>query len=479
MSNLDDTAKALSFLSDRAWHDFCDESEHTNRIPSGTTFLSQLLAHDMFMTEPCKNVYISRGKRKGVNQTVNLIEAPLMLTTIYGRTGVAEQLLYDEERPNRFNVQNLTWYEKVLAAPKFLRDPSKDWSYPVLADARNYSTPILAQLAYAFMAFHNGLVDAFERSGADGEDSFALARGAVLLTWFNIIKTDILDKTCRVAAHNDQLSEELTDKPWTESEFLSLGVFRCFHSLVRKEYIFNESTLNGGPSLKIPAILSAESRGPAVGSEYIHGDNLKVQASLIAHWLERWKVDWAMFFDDPVAKTKAKNLTGFAPRFSFKRPGRTRSKPLGQSKRREEEIQILDARKARDFGLKEVMSFPSVERGVRQLLQEVHHLQPAHGSGPQRHMNLSIALLAEGFFDSDCPPEELGKLGNVGSGVFRRQVNVAIAKANSLVDDTVKNFLGKTAMPKPTDLPQSFMEMIHMTRKNEFVFISKKEKMNV
>jgi len=193
----DAAAKTLEFLSDPGWLDFCDTSRHAKRIPSGTTFLSQLLAHDMFMTEPRQNVCAWKHEKAGISSTVNLIDAPLMLSTIYGRTGVADQSLYQEDSPNRFDMLSFTHNQMAVRAPKFLRDPRQEWSYPALADARNYSTRILAQMAYAFMAFHNGLVGAFERKKVDPENIFALARATVLRAWFNIIKNDIIEKTCR------------------------------------------------------------------------------------------------------------------------------------------------------------------------------------------------------------------------------------------------------------------------------------------
>ena len=455
MSRHENSAELLEFLGNPDWRKRCRASSRANTIPSGVTYLSQLLAHDMFMTEPRKNVFLLEKDRGGTSETVNLIDAPLMLGTIYGRTGVADRELYEEQDPNRFDLFAFVRNQKNLRTTQFHRDPRKEWSYPVLADARNYSTPILAQIAYAFMAFHNSLVMKYEKQRADNADIFALARADVIRTWHRIVQNDIIAATCRDVS-NVRMPKTMAEAGfWSAPNYLSRGAMRCFHALVREDYMFNKGAVDSETRSPIEIVLSEKIRGPAVGSEQVHGNNRETLTALIARWLLAWEIDLQNFFDVP-GERPALNRTGFTPSFTFER--------LDRADRTMKPIQVLDARRAEELEFGPLLQQGSIDDGIRGLLADVGDA----GFGPQSvapdDIPLTIALLAEGFYDKESADDDLGKLGRVGSTIVWRQLDGAVQQAARRVDEIVNDSLGREQMRGPDQLPRNFVEMVQMTR---------------
>lgn len=440
----------LDSLDNKNWREHCRSNPRAQKLQAGATYLSQLLAHDMFMTEPVQNVFTKSNIGAYVTSNTNLVNAPLMLGTIYGRTGSADQPLYNESDLKSFDLIMFPRYDKYLESPKFQRDPRKQWSYPVLADARNYSTPILTQITHSFMAYHNRLVQAFRKQNADEANIFALARINVVRTWHKIIQNDIIDVTCRDAAHMPGSMPD--DDILSQSEYMSLGALRSFHALVRDDYVFNKTTVEAGPPFEtIESLLSANVRGPAVGSEHSHGTHQSDFRTEVAAWLDRWKADWPKFFDDPSRGEAAFNRTGFTPSFNFQRPDRI-TNALNS-------IQQLDARKAEHLNQEELLQQSSVAEGINSLLAELKEWGVSTDTVQINKIPMPIALLAEGYYDQNCEDSDLGKLGPVGSTIIRCQLENALESAAERVDSIVDDTFGDTGMPDREDLPKNFVEM--------------------
>ena len=461
----------LEFLSDPSWVAHCRPKEgtdgpdwhHSQALPAGITYLSQLMAHDMFLTEPCRNTFVPNTDRRSDQSSVNLVQHPLMLTTVYGRTGAAEKVLYDQKNPDHFDLLEYDYFSRAIKFHKLLQDPRRNWSYPVLADARNFSSPMLAQITLNFMIFHNRLIVAYKSKGYDKANLFALARGTVIRTWHNIIQNDILNSTCRDADNTNFPSWMGDIGVWTDKEFLSRDVLRCFHGLVRDGYIFNkEAAKKDVKHESIQEILSTANIGPNVAVSQISGSFGSIQKESISLWLDRWEVGWAYFFDISPKNSKVsrlRNRTGFTPSFTFGR----------NIQNTDELIQVRDAKKSNSSISDELVGCSMLKRFIANLLDDLGKFRDSVDLERGPPIPLSVALLAESYYDSKRKPKEVGKLGRLGSAIVRRQIEPVIDQARAQVGA----ILSQTAnIPVPTadELPQTFTQMIGCT---DFNFIKK------
>ncbi len=433
------------FLRDKGWFAICRNDPRAQRLPAGTSYLSQLLAHDMFMTEHASKAF-RPGARAGTKPgSVNLIQTPLMLETIYGRSGVADQALYQQDNPSLFNLFELHPRSGRVDSLVFHRDPTKNWSYPVLADARNFSTPMLAQICFEFMAYHNRLATKFETSpGMTKVDCFGLARATVIRTWHKIIQNEIIDETC-LDVLKLRFKRELGDAGlWSNQKYLALGVLRSFHALVRPEYKFkrNKSTLQS-----IEKVLKDRTRGPLVGAEDV---DIDLAALHVQEWQKLWRFDTEMFFDDP-SKAPAANRTGFTPSFTFDRS----SSEDGSMK----PIEALDRRSAEALDTALLLKAPSVQKAISKMIGAMKAAGATFNKNVQKTVPFPIALLAESFYDTTDP----GKLGPVGSAIMRRQFRSVLSDADKRLAKIVGKTLPTNHLSPRDQLPSTFLEMTRST----------------
>lgn len=447
----------LDHLGSKEWIEWCRSRDRSQSegLPAGVTYLSQLMAHDMFLTE-ARNAALVPPVGKSNSTTVNLQTTPLMLNTIYGRTGVSERLLYDERDPAKFDLFEVSMPDiGIKTVPKFVRDPRLSWSHPVLADARNFSTPILAQLAGEFMSYHNRMVDELRIKGCSKDLVFSCARVIVLRTWHNILLNEVLGLTCRDVKGKPFPGHFRAKGYWKSTFFLSNVALRSFHALVRPGYRFN------GPSAKrnempISEILKRSSRGPKdIPITNMLGFLDKDQQYSLQVWLKKWGVQWEMFFDEykraEFQKT-AENRTGFTPSFTFSRPPnfdpRTASKGA-------QPIHKMDSAKSKTAKTPSKSEPPDLRRGIDELFAAIAS-NGMHVANPQlrSQLPLPIALVAESYFD----PQD-GKLGWLGSAILQRQIPNMVEKAAARVNEFASLPDARKWAPASGALPKTFLEM--------------------
>ena len=470
-SATDDPNALLNFLGDPAWVRHCrpvaaadgSGKHHSQGLPAGVTYLSQLMAHDMFLTEPCRNTFVPNTSPRADQSRVNLVQHPLMLETVYGRTGAADSVLYDQENPDKFDLLKYEYFSEPITIHKLLQDPRRRWTYPVLADARNFSSPMLAQITLNFMIFHNRLVDEFKSKGYDKKQLFSLARGTAIRTWHNIIKNDILKTTCREA--DDTIFPSWMGElgVWTDKEFLSRDVLRCFHGLVRDGYIFNEKALTNVVKHEgIDEILSASNIGPSVAVSLISGSFEDIQKVNVSLWLDKWEVGWEFFFDTESkddAASRFRNRTGFTPSFAFSR----------KSRDKDQKIQVRDAKKSKTSMSDRLVGCSILEPFLEELETDLNNNGGCFALKSGQSLPVAVALLAESFYDFKRNPKDVGKLGRLGSAIVRRQIEPVIDQAQAQVG-AILNRAEITTVPTTDVLPNSFTQMIGLT---DFNFIKK------
>lgn len=408
-------------------------------LPAGVTYLSQLMAHDIVMSVSRKDAFVAHGK----SPTVNLIETPLMLTTLYGRTGVAEQVIYSDFEPSKFDLFLTESGQDEDRVPVFLRDPRQSWSYPALADGRNFDNPILTQVALEFMRFHNRQVDRLTKAGVNRYDAFAPARAITMRTWHNIVQHEILDGTCRSVPADYDFPNELKEQgALTDRAFMAHVAFRCYHALVQERYVFQTN----GASHSIASMLSEPARGPGITPEELPWGLKPSQMRQIDIWREQWEADWALFFDNVDEDAPALNRTGFTPSFVFNRRGVS--------------IQKLDFQSARAHS---VMNSAGLNVGHPAISSLLADLEDVTGRAPlvegATGVPMAIALLAEGHYDPETPQNDLGKLGLLCSALIREQMAPMLAEAESVVDSVLKEHEISHLVPSAAQLPKSFVAM--------------------
>lgn len=457
----------LAFLSDPEWIKSARarmplenvDIPQGKGLPSGITYLSQLLGHDMFLTEPKHKVYVS-GAFGGPEQSdVNMIVSKLMLSTIYGRTAVADSLLYRSDDPNLFDLFEYERYGKEYCVLKFVRDPRHSWSYPVVADSRNFTTPMLARITQAFMEYHNSVV---RRLYADGFgvgskrlQAFALARGVAIRTWHNIIEREIIEEVCIPEEDYPESLTKVSPKKWqnlaelfNNSTLLAKDIFRSFHALPNEHYAFNKESPKKGISLS----LSREIAGPELTSSNVPGRLGRLQKKQIRDWLTKWDVDFSFFFDQPDQDgtlLKARNRTGFTPSFAFSRKVDGDTAP----------IQVHDHRRTEAAEIKKRLKELKIEPDLSEFARDINGQANTPGDVEALDVPLAIGMLAEAQY-SHKNANNIGKLGPLGSRAVRHQLMTALDAARVELKKFSEVSGLSAALPDPEDLPKTFMEMV-------------------
>jgi hypothetical protein len=280
------------------------------RIPSGYTYLLQLIAHDMVDSV----VSFTDG---GSPRPENARAAPLLLDTLYGRGPDQAQQAYAFDAVQHFLGKaprtHMRLAPRAAAPPPGSRYcPFRDVARSVpnsadaphhtdvmLADPRNDAHALLSQLAVVFKLLHNLVLSLVESATASisvaprelAYRRFQCARQAVTLIYRNIIEKDVLEKILddRIYKYYVVDGHARCDSGQTVPLEFSFGAFRFGHSMVRDSYDVNsvskEQALTG-------ALLSSSQQRP---------DKLPVQPN--------WFVDWDLFFSD--GESASRNLSQF------------------------------------------------------------------------------------------------------------------------------------------------------------------------
>ncbi|WP_137179097.1 peroxidase family protein [Roseomonas sp. AR75] len=241
-------------------------------IPSGYTYLLQLVAHDCVHT-PTPFWQIAAGKVAARNGRV----ARLRLDTLYGLGPVGSPLAYapdDDEDTSRsaLRLGPMRWDKKDADPP--LRDIARcadplaayrtkhkdsqstdrvKLTDPLIADPRNEDNAILAQMTVLWHMVHNAMLGVLVPPAAAVPDEqaretrFVWARAATTLVYRGILRKDLLHRLLHPSVYKryDELTDEtgLLDrntafprpKVPVPLEF-SHGAMRFAHAMIRPSY---------------------------------------------------------------------------------------------------------------------------------------------------------------------------------------------------------------------------------------------------
>lgn len=225
-----------------AWRRACLEAK--GRIPSGYTYLAQLMGHDVGSSVALTSV--PHVQRDGLTAAAalgtkryNLIDNPLTLESIYGPGPQMLSHVYDPKTL----LFRLTPGARLARVFRIAADPtSADDRQPIRAlyDERNRDTLMLHELAVAWMQFHNLCARTLMGQGLSPQAAHIAARLHCVWQWHDIIRTDILPRF----VHPDIAAMQPGDLPecWSlETADLLLGLFRAFHAMPLSAYDLGRS----------------------------------------------------------------------------------------------------------------------------------------------------------------------------------------------------------------------------------------------
>ena len=384
-------------------------------LAEGVAHLAALMLNDLYQPVSRQDVFAPGGR----GTSVNLIDAPLMLTTLYGRTGAAESFVYCDHDSAKFELFLSEGEVEDERIPSVLRDPRQGQNRPALADKRNGDTPVLTQIALEFMRFHNRRVDQLRKQGVREENVFALARAATMRTWHNILRSELLNVTCRPA----ELPAKLQQKRFAALRKALRGTaFASFRALHTGEHAAQEAVNASGATAFRSGDECNRPRGKAVD---IH---MPV---------------WAQYFDAPGdSDQKATHRTGFTPSVG------TGAGTWADTMNVRVSASALDA-----AGLPLGCAVEALKSDVCAVL--------GRSTAPDlQDIPAVVVILAEGHYDKTTRDADLGKLGSLGSALVRDGVFEIVRKAKRRIDGVVRDLDGGQCVPLAKDLPKTFCEMI-------------------
>jgi Animal haem peroxidase len=214
-----------------------DTSLESDRIPAGYTYLGQFIDHDI--------TFDATSRLDQLNDPpalVNFRTPRLDLDSLYGSGQADQPFLYDwRGDASQRGVKLLVGRNPPDAgyAPADL--PRNDQGRALTGDARNDENLIVSQLHLLFIRFHNKVVDELlagdQRPAA--EEAFGEAQRIVRWHYQWIVTHDFLTKIvdAELAASVLARAAPVTEIP---VEF-SAAAYRFGHSMVRNDYILNDS----------------------------------------------------------------------------------------------------------------------------------------------------------------------------------------------------------------------------------------------
>ena len=273
-------------------------STGTRPIPSGVTYLAQMMAHDLVLTVPTG---IPRRPFE------NLIGRPLLLDSLYGLGPGSAPHLYMKEDNGSFRTRFCeNKISSVLAPAEFSPDVFRNnteteqisKSEAILGDRRNDSHTFIAQLTAVWMRFHNLIVNEL-----DGGTTSATARQTIFIsaqritraTWHNVLRNDVLKFVIGedfIADQDSRLDQNSGAIRLLEVPGGAHIALRALHSLPLPQYLFN----------------SQSSKSRDIGKMIQIGSELP---NKIPHSI--WRIEWPLFFEikgcpEPINKTRYEPL---------------------------------------------------------------------------------------------------------------------------------------------------------------------------
>src|SRR5882757_5131944 len=247
-------------------------------IPSGYTYLLQLVAHDL--VHSAIPLSVAGGLGAG---TTNARRTPLQLETLFGSGPVGSPSIYALDAPNddrrtKLRLGRMRWKDKNVESGCPFRDiaraPAENvtgidrsiaghrvaLTEALVADPRNDDHAIMSQLTALFALLHNNLIDLVRRheptTGANAHfgaayKRFLCARSALTSIYHNIIRKDLMRRILHPAIYaaysvpnpdfiDRHASSSEADDGWQIPIEFSHGAFRFGHAMVRPEYQIND-----------------------------------------------------------------------------------------------------------------------------------------------------------------------------------------------------------------------------------------------
>lgn len=224
--------------SDHAWRRKClGETAH---IPSGYTYLGQLMGHDIGSSVALSSVpHAVRGPVIGAVSVLgpkryNLIDNPLTLETVYGPGPLMLSHVYDPATM-LFRLTPGARLARLYRANNAALAGTDSRPIRALYDERNRDTLMLHELAVAWMQFHNLCARQLLDRRIAPFAAYSLTRSHAVHVWHGMIRADILPRF----VHPEIASVPDTDlaAEWRLDEATLLhGLFRAFHAMPLAAY---------------------------------------------------------------------------------------------------------------------------------------------------------------------------------------------------------------------------------------------------
>lgn len=299
-----------------------EEGPYNPTVPSGYTYLGQLVSHDLFAADNQAPSLRDPANRR------NLRTEALALETVYGDNPELNAQVF-ERAPDQLGVNHLNWPRTRFRLDgvghevnDWSRDTSRcprrdigrirdvrfghEYGCPLIADERNDDHAIISQLTALFQLAHNTILDLIEWSEKpsdplDSANNFATAKAALSFVYRRIVQDDLLARLIDpfVREHyegSDDPGRFILSPPKGSvltPDFLN-AAFRIGHSMVRSEYAFNNGKAHNLPEIMRNSSFRAPGRTP-----------------LQQHWI----VAWSHFFDIEGAAHRPQDSRRISPRF--------------------------------------------------------------------------------------------------------------------------------------------------------------------
>lgn len=264
-------------------------------IPSGYTYLLELVAHDLVQSSAARSTHPIGGA-----SIENLRRTPLQLGTLYGGGPMVTPGPYAIDDPL---LQTRTGFRLGRIGGDGAEPPLRDiariggqhlngeavagLSEPLIADPRNDDQAIISQFTVLFQLLHNAVLGllptpdnevAFLEAAA--ERRFSCARQATTAIYRHIVRRDLLRRLLQPAvyARYDDGGRLLDRQPDGMAAEFSHAAFRVGHAMVRDSYVLNDAAPDGQALDDLLATSSG--RAPQ-------------RMPLTAEWI----VQWSRFFE--------------------------------------------------------------------------------------------------------------------------------------------------------------------------------------
>ena len=292
------------------WPDQLDggtDREDNPRLPSGYTYLLQLIAHDIVASSRSMTV---AGHSIGIENTRS---RPMVLETIYGHGPEADPRAYEfsdlcrksrgQVPRTRLRVGQVRCRENeecsfndigrargVGVADTGIGEQAASLTEALIADPRNDDHALISQLVLLFHRLHNELIrflDAarpVKSNGDNASNNFLCTRAVVTLIYRHILVRDVLQRLLHPDAYAHYVTRQgalVTSQNGQVPLEFAVGAFRCGHAMLRDTY-----QVNSDEALELRRGLDQSAlRNPS---------NVPVS--------QAWVVEWKRFFEIDATK---------------------------------------------------------------------------------------------------------------------------------------------------------------------------------